>query len=90
MKHRNNPNGYARNNNTNYDRRSKADRDIERLQATIAYQERTIRDLAENVRTLRHFALQQIFFDKDLVERLGKSYLPAAPCLERPFEQIED
>lgn len=88
MKHRNNPNN--NNYNGNFDRRSKADRDIERLQATIAYQERTIRDLSENVRTLRHFALQQIFFDKDLVERLGKSYLPAAPCLERPFEQIED
>ena len=75
--------------NKKYDpeRKSRVDRELERLQSTIAYQERTIRDMRTDINILRHFALEQIFFDKDLVERLGKPYLPSPPCLEKREEE---
>lgn len=78
-------------NNRKYDpeRKSRIDRELERLQSTIAYQERIIRDLRDQTNVLRHFALEQIWFDKDLVERLGKPYLPSPPCLPQKEEADE-
>ena len=66
--------------------------EIKKLQTTIAYMARDIRLLTQNVHILRMFALDQIFFDRDLVTSLGKPYLPKPPQLEKnpAFEQIED
>ena len=75
-------------NKYNPERKSRIDRELEKMQTTIAYMMRDLRDLRDHSHSLRRFALEQIFFDRDLVDRLGKSYLPAPPCLE-PNPTIE-
>lgn len=72
--------------------KARLEAEIKKLQTTIAYQARDIRLLTQHVHVLRNFALDQIFFDRDLVAGLGKPYLPKPPQLEKnpAFEQIED
>lgn len=73
------------------ERKTRQDQEIIKLQTTIAYLTRDIRDLKECYYQLRQFALESIWFDRDLVARLGKSYLPAPPCIgDSPLAKEED